>query len=166
MLFRSLGINYWAALFLAPLIVGTIGALIERYLLRRITHIDHIYGLLLTFGLALIIQGLFTNLFGVSGNRYPVPSELMGGINLGFMFLPYYRAWVVLIALVVCIGVWFLIEKTKLGGYLRAGTENPAIMQAFGINVPLLVTLTYGFGVALAAFAGVLAAPKIGRAHV
>lgn len=159
LLLHMLGINYWAALFLAPLIVGTIGALIERYLLRRITHIDHIYGLLLTFGLALIIQGLFTNLFGVSGNRYPVPSELMGGINLGFMFLPYYRAWVVLIALVVCIGVWFLIEKTKLGGYLRAGTENPAIMQAFGINVPLLVTLTYGFGVALAAFAGVLAAP-------
>ncbi len=159
LLLNLLGINYWAALFLAPIIVGTIGALIERYLLRRITHIDHIYGLLLTFGLALIIQGLFTNLFGVSGNRYPVPEALMGGINLGFMFLPFYRAWVVVIALVVCIGVWFLIEKTKLGGYLRAGTENPAIMQAFGINVPLLVTLTYGFGVALAAFAGVLAAP-------
>jgi len=159
LLLNLLGINYWAALFLAPLIVGTIGALIERYLLRRITHIDHIYGLLLTFGLALIIQGLFTNLFGVSGNRYPVPSELMGGINLGFMFLPFYRGWIVAIAVVVCIAVWFLIEKTKLGGYLRAGTENPALMQAFGINVPLLVTLTYGFGVALAAFAGVLAAP-------
>ncbi|GLR64925.1 branched-chain amino acid ABC transporter permease [Marinospirillum insulare] len=159
LLLNYLGINYWAALFLAPLIVGTIGALIERYLLRRITHIDHIYGLLLTFGLALIIQGLFTNLFGVSGNRYPVPSELSGGINLGFMFMPYYRGWIVAIAVVVCIAVWFLIEKTKLGGYLRAGTENPALMQAFGINVPLLVTLTYGFGVALAAFAGVLAAP-------
>lgn len=159
LLLNLLGINYWAALFLAPIIVGTIGALIERYLLRRITHIDHIYGLLLTFGLALIIQGLFTNLFGVSGNRYPVPDALSGGVNLGFMFLPYYRGWIVAIALVVCIAVWFLIEKTKLGGYLRAGTENPAIMQAFGINVPLLVTLTYGFGVGLAAFAGVLAAP-------
>lgn len=159
LLLNLLGINYWAALFLAPLIVGIIGALIERYLLRRITHIDHIYGLLLTFGLALIIQGLFTNLFGVSGNRYPVPSELSGGVNLGFMFLPFYRGWIVAIALVVCVAVWFLIEKTKLGGYLRAGTENPALMQAFGINVPLLVTLTYGFGVALAAFAGVLAAP-------
>jgi len=159
LLLNLLGINYWAALFLAPLIVGIIGALIERYLLRRITHIDHIYGLLLTFGLALIIQGLFTNLFGVSGNRYPVPEALNGGVNLGFMFLPYYRGWIVAIAVVVCIAVWFLIEKTKLGGYLRAGTENPALMQAFGINVPFLVTLTYGFGVALAAFAGVLAAP-------
>lgn len=159
LLLNLLGINYWAALFLAPLIVGVIGALIERYLLRRITHIDHMYGLLLTFGLALIIQGLFTNLFGVSGNRYPVPSELSGGVNLGFMFLPYYRGWIVAIAVVVCVAVWFLIEKTKLGGYLRAGTENPALMQAFGINVPLLITLTYGFGVALAAFAGVLAAP-------
>lgn len=159
LLLNLLGINYWAALFLAPIIVGTIGALIERYLLRRITHIDHIYGLLLTFGLALIIQGLFTNLFGVSGNRYPVPDALSGGVNLGFMFLPYYRGWIVAIAVVVCIAVWFLIEKTKLGGYLRAGTENPAIMQAFGINVPLLVTLTYGFGVGLAAFTGVLAAP-------
>ncbi len=159
LLLNLLGINYWAALFLAPLIVGTIGALIERYLLRRITHIDHIYGLLLTFGLALIIQGLFTNVFGVSGNRYPVPDGLTGGVNLGFMFLPYYRGWIVAIAVIVCIAVWFLIEKTKLGGYLRAGTENPALMQAFGINVPLLVTLTYGFGVALAAFAGVLAAP-------
>lgn len=159
LLLQWLGIGYWSALFLAPLIVGLFGALIERYLLRRIAHIDHIYGLLLTFGLALIIQGLFTNFFGVSGNRYPVPSALSGGINLGFMFLPYYRAWVVVSALVVCLAVWFLIEKTKLGGYLRAGTENPALMQAFGINVPLLVTLTYGFGVALAAFAGVLAAP-------
>ncbi|MBE0508354.1 MAG: branched-chain amino acid ABC transporter permease [Marinospirillum sp.] len=154
-----LGINYWAALFLAPLIVGALGMLTERFLLRRIAHVDHIYGLLLTFGLALIIQGLFTNWFGVSGSRYAVPEALRGGTNLGFMFLPYYRAWVVVIALLVCISVWFMIEKTKLGGYLRAGTENPALMQAFGINVPLLVTLTYGFGVALAAFAGVLAAP-------
>lgn len=159
LLLNYLGINYWAALFLAPLIVGIIGALTERYLLRRITHIDHIYGLLLTFGLALIIQGLFTNIFGVSGNRYPVPDALSGGINLGFMFLPHYRGWIVAIAVVICVAVWFLIEKTKLGGYLRAGTENPALMQAFGINVPLLITLTYGFGVALAAFAGVLAAP-------
>lgn len=159
LLLNLLGINYWVALFLAPLIVGAIGVLIERVLLRRIAHIDHIYGLLLTFGLALIIQGLFTNLFGVSGNRYSVPDALQGGVNLGFMFLPYYRGWVVAVAVVVCVAVWFLIEKTKLGGYLRAGTENPALMQAFGINVPLLVTLTYGFGVALAAFAGVLAAP-------
>lgn len=159
LLLNLLGINYWVALFLAPLIVGAIGVLIERVLLRRIAHIDHIYGLLLTFGLALIIQGLFTNWFGVSGNRYSVPDALQGGVNLGFMFLPYYRGWVVAVAVVVCIAVWFMIEKTKLGGYLRAGTENPALMQAFGINVPLLVTLTYGFGVALAAFAGVLAAP-------
>ncbi len=159
LLLNMLGINYWTALFLAPLIVGATGVLVERFLLRRIAHIDHIYGLLLTFGLALIIQGVFTNWFGVSGNRYAVPEALRGGMNLGFMFLPYYRAWVVVIALAVCFGVWFMIEKTKLGGYLRAGTENPALMQAFGINVPLLVTLTYGFGVALAAFAGVLAAP-------
>lgn len=159
LLLNLLGINYWVALFVAPLIVGAIGVLIERLLLRRIAHIDHIYGLLLTFGLALIIQGLFTNWFGVSGNRYSVPDALQGGVNLGFMFLPYYRGWVVAVAVVVCIAVWFMIEKTKLGGYLRAGTENPAMMQAFGINVPLLVTLTYGFGVALAAFAGVLAAP-------
>ena len=159
LLLNLLGINYWVALFLAPLIVGATGMLIERYLLRRIAHIDHIYGLLLTFGLALIIQGVFTNWFGVSGNRYPVPEMFRGGVNLGFMFLPYYRAWVVVAALVVCFAVWFMIEKTKLGGYLRAGTENPALMQAFGVNVPLLVTLTYGFGVALAALAGVLAAP-------
>ncbi|WP_091964815.1 branched-chain amino acid ABC transporter permease, partial [Marinospirillum celere] len=159
LLLNMLGINYWVALFLAPLIVGLTGVIVERYLLRRIAHIDHIYGLLLTFGLALIIQGVFTNWFGVSGNRYPVPELLRGGTNLGFMYLPYYRAWVVVAALVVCFSVWFMIEKTKLGGYLRAGTENPALMQAFGVNVPLLVTLTYGFGVALAAFAGVLAAP-------
>lgn len=159
LLLNLLGINYWVALFLAPLLVGITGALVERYLLRRIAHIDHIYGLLLTFGLALIIQGVFTNWFGVSGNRYPVPELLRGGTNLGFMYLPYYRAWVVVAALLVCFAVWFMIEKTKLGGYLRAGTENPALMQAFGVNVPLLVTLTYGFGVALAAFAGVLAAP-------
>ncbi|MFK7161274.1 branched-chain amino acid ABC transporter permease [Marinospirillum sp. MEB164] len=159
LLLNLLGVNYWMALFLAPLLVGISGMLIERFLLRRIAHIDHIYGLLLTFGLALMIQGIFTNWFGVSGNRYPVPEALRGGVNLGFMFLPYYRAWVVGIALVVCFFVWFMIEKTKLGGYLRAGTENPALMQAFGINVPLLITLTYGFGVALAAFAGVLAAP-------
>ncbi|WP_114418593.1 branched-chain amino acid ABC transporter permease [Marinospirillum perlucidum] len=159
LLLSVLGINYWAALFLAPLIVGLLGVLIERYLLRRIAHIDHIYGLLLTFGLALVIQGTFTNWFGVSGSRYPVPELLQGGINLGFMFLPIYRAWIVVVALVVCFGVWFMIEKTKLGGYLRAGTENSALMQAFGVNVPLLVTLTYGFGVGLAALGGVLAAP-------
>ncbi|WP_404419341.1 branched-chain amino acid ABC transporter permease [Marinospirillum sp.] len=159
LLLNTLGINYWVALFLAPIIVGALGVVIERFLLRRITHIDHIYGLLLTFGLALVIQGTFTNWFGVSGSRYPVPEALQGGINLGFMFLPLYRAWIVAVALVVCFGVWFLIEKTKLGGYLRAGTENSALMQAFGVNVPLLVTLTYGFGVGLAALGGVLAAP-------
>jgi len=159
LLLETLGINYWVALFLAPIIVGALGVVIERFLLRRITHIDHIYGLLLTFGLALVIQGTFTNWFGVSGSRYPVPEALQGGINLGFMYLPIYRAWIVAVALVVCFAVWFLIEKTKLGGYLRAGTENSALMQAFGVNVPLLVTLTYGFGVGLAALGGVLAAP-------
>ncbi|MDR9467258.1 branched-chain amino acid ABC transporter permease [Marinospirillum sp.] len=159
LLLETLGINYWVALFLAPIIVGAFGVVIERFLLRRITHIDHIYGLLLTFGLALVIQGTFTNWFGVSGSRYPVPEALQGGINLGFMYLPIYRAWIVAVALVVCFAVWFLIEKTKLGGYLRAGTENSALMQAFGVNVPLLVTLTYGFGVGLAALGGVLAAP-------
>ena len=135
------------------------GIAIERLLLRRIAHLDHLYGLLLTFGLALIIQGLFRNQYGSSGLPYAIPPQLSGGQNLGFMFLPNYRAWVIVASLVVCLGTWFLIEKTKLGSYLRAATENPTLTQAFGINVPLLVTLTYGFGVALAAFAGVLAAP-------
>ena len=159
MCLNYLGINYWAALLLAPLIVGATGIAIERLLLKRIAHVDHLYGLLLTFGLALIIQGLFRNAYGSSGLPYQIPAELRGGVNLGFMFLPWYRGWVVVASLIVCLATWFLIEKTKLGAYLRAATENPTLTQAFGINVPLLVTLTYGFGVALAGFAGVLAAP-------
>lgn len=159
MCLNYLGINYWAALLLAPLIVGIVGVLIERVLIARIASLDHLYGLLLTFGLALIIQGLFRNHYGSSGLPYQIPPQLAGGQNLGFMFLPNYRAWVIGASLVVCLATWFLIEKTKLGAYLRAATENPTLTQAFGINVPLLVTLTYGFGVALAAFAGVLAAP-------
>lgn len=156
---QYLGVNYWLALFLAPLTVGLFGMVIEKYLLRRITGEDHLYGLLLTFGLALIIEGLFVKLFGVSGSSYPMPEALKGGFNLGFMFLPKYRAWVIVAALIVCFVTWYMIERTRLGSYLRAGTENPKLMQAFGINVPLLVTLTYGYGAALAAFAGVLAAP-------
>lgn len=154
-----LGVNYWVALVLAPLLFGALGMLIERGLLRRIAGEDHLYGLLLTFGLALIVEGTFVKLFGVSGSSYPMPEQLKGGVNLGFMFLPIYRAWVVVAALVVCLATWFMIERTRLGSYLRAGTENPKLMQAFGINMPLLITLTYGFGAALAAFAGVLAAP-------
>ncbi|QHD01000.1 branched-chain amino acid ABC transporter permease [Pseudomonas sp. S04] len=154
-----LGVNYWMALVLAPLLVGVVGVLIERFLLRRIAGEDHLYGLLLTFGLALILEGSFVKLFGVSGSSYPMPEQLKGGYNLGFMFLPTYRAWVIVAALTVCLVTWFMIERTRLGSYLRAGTENPKLMQAFGINVPLLITLTYGYGAALAAFAGVLAAP-------
>ncbi|MFG6159361.1 branched-chain amino acid ABC transporter permease [Halomonas sp. 1390] len=154
-----LGINYWAALLLVPLVVGVLGVVIERLVLRRIAHLDHLYGLLLTYGLALIFEGTLINIFGVSGSSYPTPEALQGGLNLGFMFLPTYRAWVLVAALVVSGGTWFIIERTRLGAYLRAGTENPALMQAFGVNVPQLITLTYGFGVALAAFAGVLAAP-------
>jgi len=156
---QYLGINYWLALLVVPLVVGGFGMLIERFVLRRIAGLDHLYGLLLTFGLALIFEGSLINLFGVSGASYPTPEVLQGGIKLPFMFLPTYRAWVLVAALVVCLGTWFIIERTRLGAYLRAGTENPALMQAFGVNVPLLITLTYGFGVALAAFAGVLAAP-------
>ncbi|MGM0984402.1 MAG: branched-chain amino acid ABC transporter permease [Pseudomonadota bacterium] len=156
---QYLGLNYWVALLVVPLVVGGLGMLIERTLLRRIAHLDHLYGLLLTFGLALIFEGTLINFFGVSGSSYPTPEALQGGLNLGFMFLPTYRAWVLVAALVVCLGTWFIIERTRLGAYLRAGTENSALMQAFGVNVPLLITLTYGFGVALAAFAGVLAAP-------
>ena len=159
MALNYLGINYWASLVLAPLVVGAFGVVIERLLLKRIARLDHLYGLLLTFGLALIIQGLFRNQYGSSGLPYGIPPQLAGGQNLGFMFLPNYRAWVIVASVVVCLATWFLIEKTKLGAYLRAATENPTLTQAFGINVPLLVTLTYGFGVALAAFAGVLAAP-------
>jgi len=154
-----LGVNYWMALLLSPLLIGLLGMGIERGLLRRIAGEDHLYGLLLTFGLALIVEGSFVKLFGVSGSPYPMPDLLKGGHNLGFMFLPTYRGWVIVAALTVCFATWYMIERTRLGSYLRAGTENPKLMQAFGINVPLLVTLTYGYGVALAAFAGVLAAP-------
>lgn len=153
------GIGYWWALILAPLAVGLLGILIERLLIKQIANLDHLYGLLLTFGLALIIQGLFLNGYGASGLPYQVPPQLAGGQNLGFMFLPNYRAWVVVASLVVCLGTWLIIERTKLGAYLRATTENPALVQAMGIDVPRMVTLTYGFGAALAAFAGVLAAP-------
>ncbi len=158
-LLNKLGIGYWPSLVLAPIIVGVTGIVIERLMLSRLYKLDHLYGFLLTFGLALIIQGLFRQEYGVSGLPYPIPSELQGGHNLGFMFLPNYRAWVIVGSLLVCFGTWFMIEKTKLGSYLRAATENPALVQAFGINVPRMVTLTYGFGVALAALGGVMAAP-------
>jgi branched-chain amino acid transport system permease protein len=157
MLLSYLGIPYWGALLLVPILVGITGVLIERLFISRLYHLDHLYGLLLTFGLALIIEGLFRREYGISGLPYSNP--LPGGTNLGFMFLPWYRAWVVAISLVVCLGTWFLIEKTQLGSYLRAATERPDLVQAFGINVPRMITLTYGFGVGLAALAGVLAAP-------
>jgi branched-chain amino acid transport system permease protein len=153
------GLGYWWSLLIAPLAVGAVGILIERTMLARLYKLDHLYGLLLTFGLALIIQGVFTNYFGSSGLPYQLPDEFAGGINLGFMFLPKYRAWVIAASLVVCLGTWYVIERTKLGSYLRAGTENPALVQAFGVNVPRMITLTYGFGVGLAALAGVMAAP-------
>ncbi len=155
------GINYWGALVLAPLAVGVVGVVIERTLLKHLYKIDPIYGLLLTFGLALIAEGIFRDQFGVSGQSYPVPELLQGATNLGFMVLPNYRAWVVVASLTVCLGTWFVIERTRLGAYLRAGTENPALVQAFGINVPVMVMLTYGAGAGLAALAGVLAAPII-----
>jgi branched-chain amino acid transport system permease protein len=158
-LLTYLGIGYWWALLLAPLAVGAFGMLVERLLLKRIANLDHLYGLLLTFGLALMLQGFFLNYYGSSGLPYQVPPQLAGGQNLGFMFLPNYRAWVVVASLVVCLATWLVIERTRLGSYLRAATENPSLVQAFGINVPRMVTLTYGFGAALAAFAGVLAAP-------
>ncbi|MEX2630496.1 MAG: branched-chain amino acid ABC transporter permease [Tistlia sp.] len=159
LLLSYLGIPYWAALVLAPLVVGLLGILLERTMLSRLYKLDHLYGLLLTFGLALIIEGLFRNAYGVSGQPYPIPSWLQGGFNLGFMFLPVYRGWVVLASIVICFGTWFLIERTRLGSYLRAAVENPQLVRAFGINVPLMMTLTYGGAVALAGFAGVLAAP-------
>jgi branched-chain amino acid transport system permease protein len=155
------GINYWFSLLVAPLVVGAIGVVIERSLLRHLYRIDPIYGLLLTFGLALIAEGVFRYYFGVSGESYPVPELLSGATNLGFMVLPNYRAWVVLASLIVCLGTWFLIERTRLGATLRAGTENPTLVQAFGVNVPVLVMLTYAAGAGLAALAGVLAAPVI-----
>ena len=158
---EKLGLNYWLALVAAPLVVGALGVVIERTLLKHLYKLDPLYGLLLTFGLALIFEGLFREQFGVSGQQYPVPELLRGATNLGFMVLPNYRAWVVFASLVVCLGTWFLIEKTSLGATLRAGTENPALVQAFGINVPVMVMLTYAAGAALAALAGVLAAPII-----
>ncbi|WP_028470869.1 branched-chain amino acid ABC transporter permease [Neptunomonas japonica] len=153
------GIGYWAALIVVPLVVGLLGVLMERFLIRPIANEDHLYSLLLTFGVALVLQGMFTHMFGSSGLSYAIPDALKGGTKLPFMYLPNYRAWIIIASLIVCVGTWWMIEKTKLGAYLRAGTENPALMQAFGINVPLMVTLTFGFGVALAGFAGVMAAP-------
>ncbi|NRP10657.1 MULTISPECIES: branched-chain amino acid ABC transporter permease [unclassified Marinobacterium] len=159
MVLQYFGINYWAALFIVPLAVGLIGVIMERFLLRRISNEDHLYSLLLTFGIALILQGVFTHIFGSSGLSYKIPAELKGGFKLPFMYLPTYRAWIIVVSVLVCGLTWYMIEKTKLGAYLRAGTENPKLMQAFGINVPLIVTLTFGFGVGLAGLGGVLAAP-------
>jgi branched-chain amino acid transport system permease protein len=156
-----LGLPYWAMIVLAPLVIGAFGIVIERSMLRWLYRLDHLYGLLLTFGLTLVIEGVFRSVYGSSGQPYDVPDLLAGATNLGFMYLPNYRAWVVVASLVVCFATWFVIEKTRIGSYLRAGTENPKLVEAFGVNVPVMITLTYGFGVALAAFAGVLAAPVI-----
>jgi len=155
------GISYWTMLIVAPLLVATFGIVIEKTMLRWLYRLDHLYGLLLTFGITLIIEGVFRSFYGVSGQPFSVPPQLAGATDLGFMILPNYRAWVVAASLTVCLATWFVIEKTRLGAYLRAGTENPKMVEAFGINVPLMVTLTYGFGVALAGFAGVLAAPVL-----
>ncbi len=159
MLLTYIGIGYWPALVLAPLVMALVGIVLERTMIRRLYHLDHLYGLLLTFGIALIIQGLFRNYYGISGLPYRIPESLSGGYNLGFMFLPTYRGWVVVASVIACAGTWFMIERTRLGAYLRAATENPTLVGAFGINVPRMITLTYGFGVGLAGFAGVLAAP-------
>jgi branched-chain amino acid transport system permease protein len=161
-LLTKLGVGYWWSLLIAPIAVGAIGMLIERTMLSRLYKLDHLYGLLLTFGLALVIQGLFRNEFGSSGLPYQIPAELAGGVNLGFMFLPKYRGWVIIASVIVCVSTWYVIERTKLGSYLRAATENPALVQAFGINVPRMITLTFGFGVGLAALAGVMLAPISG----
>ncbi|HUL67754.1 MAG TPA: branched-chain amino acid ABC transporter permease [Burkholderiaceae bacterium] len=158
-LLSKLGVGYWWSLLIAPIVVGAVGIAIERLMLARLYKLDHLYGLLLTFGLALIIQGTFRHEFGSAGLPYSMPAELAGGRNLGFMFLPNYRAWVIVASLIICLGTWYVIERTKLGAYLRAATENPQIVQSFGVNVPRMITLTYGFGVALAALAGVMAAP-------
>ncbi|MBN9585281.1 MAG: branched-chain amino acid ABC transporter permease [Afipia sp. 62-7] len=157
--FQKLGVNYWWSLLLVPVVVGAFGALIERFLLRRLVGLDHLYGLLFTFGLALVLEGIFRDIYGSAGLPYPTPASLRGLMDLGFMRLPIYRVWIVGISLLVCIAVWFLIERTRLGSYLRAGTENAKIVQALGINVPLMVTFVYALGAGLAAFAGVLAAP-------
>ena len=158
LLLNKLEIGYWWSLALAPVVVGITGIIVERLMLSKLYKLDHLYGLLLTFGLGLIIQGLFRNEFGSSGQPYPIPPELQGGQNLGFMFLPNYRAWVIGASLVLCLGTWYVMERTKLGSYLRAATENPSLVQAFGVNVPRMITLTYGFGVGLAALGGVMAA--------
>jgi branched-chain amino acid transport system permease protein len=158
-LLNLFGIGYWWALLIAPIAVGIFGMILERTMLQWLTGLDHLYGLLLTFGIALIVQGVFQNYFGSSGLPYAIPDQLKGGMNLGFMFLPIYRGWVVIFSLAVCLATWFLIEKTQLGAYLRAATENPTLVRAFGINVPRMITLTYGLGVGLAALAGVLSAP-------
>jgi branched-chain amino acid transport system permease protein len=158
-LLNKWGLGYWWALLIAPIAVGLTGIVIERTMLKQLYKLDHLYGLLLTFGLALVIQGLFRNEFGSSGQPYPIPKELLGAKNLGFMFLPVYRGWVIVASVIVCFGAWFIIEKTKLGSYLRAATENPELVQAFGVNVPRMITLTYGFGVGLAGLAGVMAGP-------
>ncbi len=159
LLLQHTGLGYWPALIVAPVLVAIIGMIIERTMLQWLYKLDHLYGLLLTFGLALIIEGIARNFYGSAGLPYRVPDSLQGGINLGFMFLPKYRAWVIVASLVICLGTWFVIERTRLGAYLRAATENPTLVRAFGINVPRMITLTYGFGVGLAAFAGVMAAP-------
>ena len=159
LLLKYSGLGYWPALIIAPLVVGATGVIIERLFLQWLYKLDHLYGLLLTFGLALIIEGVARNQLGSAGLPYVVPDALRGGQNLGFMFLPNYRAWVIVASLTICLGTWFVIERTRLGAYLRAATENPTLVRAFGINVPVMITLTYGFGVALAAFAGVMAAP-------
>jgi branched-chain amino acid transport system permease protein len=159
LLLKYSGLGYWPALIIAPLVVGATGVIIARLFLQWLYKLDHLYGLLLTFGLALIIEGVARNQLGSAGLPYVVPDALQGGRNLGFMFLPNYRAWVIVASLTICIGTWFVIERTRLGAYLRAATENPTLVRAFGINVPVMITLTYGFGVALAAFAGVMAAP-------
>jgi branched-chain amino acid transport system permease protein len=158
-LLHYLGLNYWVSLLVVPILVGIVGIIIERLFLQWLYKLDHLYGLLLTFGLALVIEGVFRNYFGSSGLPYRVPDQLAGGRNLGFMYLPNYRGWVIAFSLVVCLATWFLIERTKLGAYLRAATENPTLVRAFGINVPRMITLTYGFGVGLAGLAGVMAAP-------
>jgi branched-chain amino acid transport system permease protein len=158
-LLQYMGLGYWPALLIAPMVLGAFGMVLERTMLRHLYQLDHLYGLLLTFGLALMLQGLFRNQFGSSGQPYPIPAALQGGQNLGFMFLPNYRAWVIAFSLAVCLTTWYVIERTRLGSYLRAATENPTLVRAFGINVPRLITLTYGAGVGLAALAGVLAAP-------
>ena len=159
LLLNFFGIGYWPSLIIAPIVVGVFGILLERLLIRHVYKLDHLYGLLLTFGIALIVEGLFRQLYGATGKPYDIPDALSGGQNLGFMFLPIYRAWVIVASTIFCFGTWFVIERTRLGAYLRAATENPALVQAFGINVPRMITLTYGFGVGLAALAGVMAAP-------